>query len=245
VSATFHTFDDLESLSQAAADRISEKISEIQTLEGQINFSLAGGSTPKRLYEILASRSEIDWSKIHLFWGDERCVPLESAESNFSMIQDVLIEEIEIPSGNVHVPHTALPSVNEIAALYEEELLTSFILAGGETQPQIDIAILGMGTDGHTASLFPGRPELDESKRLVVAVNESPTPPHVPRISLSVGILRTAKLILFLVSGESKRPVIEKIQSDPEGAKREYPAALVGLGSNAEWFLDRAASPES
>lgn len=239
------THPNLDDLSRAAAEFIADlaaagiKEREIFTLV------LSGGSTPRRLYEELASQpisNTIDWQHTHLFWGDERCVPPNHPHSNFALAYETMISKVAVPSENVHrIPAETAPP-KAAAEAYEETLSEFFQLAdarGASTSfPSFDLVLLGLGEDGHTASLFPGDAVLEERTRWVVAVDGANASPPVPRITLTLPAINRARCILFLASGSKKRKALRQILDSPQTAAQLYPAARVRPSGRLLWFLD-------
>ncbi len=229
------TFEDPWDLAEAAAGSFVEQARKAIKDSGRFAVALAGGSTPKRAYEALASEydelGDLDWSKVHAFFGDERAVPPDHADSNYRMAYDALLSHV--PVGSVHRMRGEIDPP-EAAALYEEELEVFF---GGT--PRFDLVLLGIGEDGHTASLFPGTPALDVSDRWAI---ENPVDKlETTRITLTVPAINAAKSVVFLVSGEGKADALEEIlegDADP----RDYPAKLVRPSSGPVWMIDRAAA---
>jgi 6-phosphogluconolactonase len=216
------------------ADLIEKSIKE----KDRCTFVLSGGSTPKDLYETLASekyRAVIDWSKVHVFWGDERCVPPDHPDSNYRMAKEALIDHVDIPQENVYrIPAEKEPV--EAAREYEETIKK---IVGGSTQfPVFDIILLGIGEDGHTASLFPGTMALEEKKRWVTEV-------FVPkfdayRISLTLPVINNGKNIIFLVAGEAKSDVVNQVYNRIDTTS---PSAQVDpINGNLVYLLDKSAS---
>ncbi len=201
-------------------------------------LNLAGGSTPKRVYELLASaafKSYIDWNKVHLFWGDERFVPVDDKDSNYRMVREALIAHVPIPPANVHRVPVEAGTPEKAAALYEADLQHFYgANALDPARPLFDVTLLGLGPDGHTASLFPGSKALDERKSWTVAVIGAK--PEA-RISLTYPALEASAAILFLVAGEEKRAALAGVLAkDPA-----LPAARVETEAPVLWFVDRAA----
>jgi 6-phosphogluconolactonase len=196
---------------------------------------LAGGSTPKATYGILARdyAERIDWSRVHVFFGDERNVPPDHEDANYRMAREALLDHV--PIGGVHRMRGELPP-DEAAAAYEVELREFF---GAEKLPRFDLILLGIGGDGHTASLFPETPALEVHDRWVVA---NPVPKlDTTRITLTVPVINAARSVVFLAAGEDKAEALKEIlegDADP----REYPAKLVQPLGGPEWMLDRAAA---
>jgi 6-phosphogluconolactonase len=196
---------------------------------------LAGGSTPKATYGILARdyAERIDWSRVHVFFGDERNVPPDHEDANYRMAREALLDHV--PIGGVHRMRGELPP-DEAAAAYEVELREFF---GAEKLPRFDLILLGIGGDGHTASLFPETPALEVHDRWVVA---NPVPKlDTTRITLTVPVINAARSVVFLAAGKDKAEALKEIlegDADP----REYPAKLVQPPGGPEWMLDRAAA---
>ena len=200
---------------------------------GRFAVALAGGSTPKSAYELLATgyRDALEWGGVHFFFGDERAVPPEHEDSNYRMANAALLSRVR--AGSVHRMRGELPPP-EAAAAYEGELRGFF---GGA--PVLDLVLLGLGEDGHTASLFPRTPALDAANRLVV---ENPVEKlGTTRITLTVAALNASRRVVFLVSGEGKAGALREIlegSADP----RDYPAKLIRPTGGADWMVDRAAA---
>ena len=214
----------------AAAERLAEAV------RGGGHVALAGGSTPAAAYERVAGMG-LDWSGATLWFGDERCVPAEHEHSNFRMARETLLDRIEGSPPGVHRMAGEL-GPDEGAADYELQLREAF----GAGLPELDLVILGLGPDAHTASLFPGRPEIDERERLATGVAEPGMEPLVPRVTLTLPVLNAAREVLFLVSGESKAEAVARAFGD--GApSREAPASLVApVPGRLTVMLDAAAS---
>ncbi|QIN80544.1 6-phosphogluconolactonase [Rubrobacter marinus] len=227
--------EDIEGLAEAAARLFVREANEAIGGSGRFAVALAGGSTPKATYEILASRyaspSDLDWSKAHVFFGDERAVGPDHEDSNYRMAHEALLSRV--PVGSVRRMRGELPPP-EAASLYEEELTTFF---GGP--PRLDLVMLGIGDDGHTASLFPRTPALDVDDRWAV---ENPVRKlGTTRLTLTAPAINAAKNVVFLVAGEGKAEALREIlegDADP----RDYPAKLVRPASGPVWMVDRAAA---
>ena len=197
--------------------------------------ALAGGSTPKALYDLLATgyQDALDWSKVHVFFGDERAVPSDHKDSNYRMARETLLEHIRV--GSVHRIQCELPP-DEAASAYEEELREFF---GAEELPRFDLILLGIGGDGHTASLFPETSALEVRDRWLVA--NPVLKLDTIRITLTVPVINAARSVVFLVAGEDKAGALKEIlegDADP----REYPARLIQPPGEPDWMLDRAAA---
>jgi len=232
-------FDDAEAVARGAAGRFVELGRAAIDARGCFSVGLAGGSTPKRTYELLASeayREQLNWSKVHIFFGDERCVPPDHSESNYRMANEALISRVSIPPPNVHRINGLGDAVAN-ASLYEDELRTFFNPA---SWPRFDLVLLGMGDDGHTASLFPGTKALVEPRAWVVAnwVEKFGT----FRITLTAPAINHAANIAFLVTGATKAErLLEVLRGalDPE----KLPSQLIQpLDGSLFWLVDKAAA---
>jgi 6-phosphogluconolactonase len=202
-----------------------------------ITVALAGGHTPRRLYELLADLHQpaLAWDRIHLVWGDERCVPPDDPASNFAMAEAALLRRVPIPPQNVHRMPAEITPPARAAARCEATLRGLFDGAW----PGIDLVLLGVGPDGHTASLFPGQPALDDRLRWVTAVEAPATPPW--RLTLTLPVLNAARTVIVLATGAEKAPVVRRIlRHDPEAVR--YPAAMVDGRERTLWLVDRAAA---
>jgi 6-phosphogluconolactonase len=209
--------------------------------EGAFAISLSGGSTPRRLYESLAApeiASRFPWSRAHWFWGDERFVPHNHPDSNYRMARDAFLSRVPVPDGNIHAVPTEGLSPDQAASAYETTLKQFYgadTLAPG--RPLFDVTLLGIGEDGHTASLFPGQPALQEMRRWTVAVIGAKAE---ARITLTYPVLDSSREVAFLVTGKEKRGVVARAQA----GDRTLPAAVVHPVGILHWFTDRAAAPE-
>ena len=241
---------DADALSRAAAERFVEAAAEAIASSGRFVVALAGGSTPRGAYERLASvelAPRVDWSRVHVFWGDERCVPPDHPDSNYRMAREALLDRVPVPDANVHrVEGERRPE--EAAASYERVLRAFFTgqSADGRTAadaptPCFDLILLGMGQDGHTASLFPGDRALAETERWVAAVRAPDVAPRLPRVTLTLPVINASNRIFFIVSGSRKRKVLRSVLDDPEAARALYPPAMVRPCEQVIWFVDEAA----
>ena len=235
----------MEEMSRDAARFVAHHARECSEKQGSFSIVLSGGHTPRPLFEHLASAPVSDampWSTTYVFWGDERCVPKESAQSNYDMAVKTLLTKVPVPDGNIYRMQAELSPPERAAALYEKRLRHFFKEPSpiAERFPSFDLILLGMGSDGHTASLFPGDPAVDETTRWVVSVNGSNATPPVPRLTLTLPVINHAGCVLFLVAGEAKRGVVERILSQPDDARTRYPAARVRAKDRLIWFTDYA-----
>jgi 6-phosphogluconolactonase len=229
-------FETLEELAVAAAERFVESAASARD---QFYVALSGGTTPKRVYELLATdefRSRVDWSRVQLFFGDERAVPPDHSESNFRMANEALISKVPIPPENVHRIRGELDP-NGAAASYEVELQSVF---RGEEWPPFDLIFLGLGEDGHTASLFPGAKARQEDKHWVVATENPATGQE--RITMTLPAINHAKQITFLVAGQNKAQRLTDVLSASETAAKFPAQAVKPVNGNLEWLVDGAAA---
>jgi|Deesub1362B_J571_1020462.scaffolds.fasta_scaffold06615_2 6-phosphogluconolactonase len=232
-------FSSLEKLSGAAAEIIVQWAHRCVQQRGAFHWVLAGGSTPLRLYECMASSPWVErmpWEDTHLYWGDERWVPWDHPESNYGTAQRTWIDSVPIPPSQIHPIPTDLPEPEAAAAAYEETLRRTLDARGDV--PAFDCLLLGLGRDGHIASLFPGDSALQERRRWVTSVNEPRGEPRVPRITLTLPIIQRARLILVLVSGSGKGEIWNRLlrsSGEEEGAP---PASLLRPEGKLFWMLD-------
>ncbi|CAA9435472.1 MAG: 6-phosphogluconolactonase, eukaryotic type [uncultured Rubrobacteraceae bacterium] len=229
-----HLFETPERLAGAAARAFVERAEKATAERGRFAVALAGGSTPKATYEVLARdhAGRVDWPNVHVFFGDERTVPPDHEDSNYRMAREALLDRV--PVGPVHRMRGELPP-DEAAASYEEELREFF----GAEPPVLDLIMLGIGGDGHTASLFPETSALEVTDRLVVA--NPVLKLETIRLTLTAPVLNAAREVVFLVAGGGKAEALEEIlegDADP----RAYPAKLVRPPGGPTWMVDRAAA---
>ena len=221
--------DDEKALAEKGAARFGEIVREAVQQRGRAFVSLTGGSTPKRMYETLASDpAQLPWRQVHLFWGDERAVPPDHPDSNYGMAHAALLNHVPIPPGQVHRMRGELPP-EQAAREYQRELAGTF-----------DLMLLGLGEDAHIASIFPGSPVLDEQEHKVAA----PWAPHLKayRITLTPRALLDARRIVMLVAGASKAPAVKAALEGPPDPHR-WPAQLLRAADDrVEWIIDRAAA---
>jgi 6-phosphogluconolactonase len=229
-------FADAALMTRAIAEESLRITQEGITQRGRCAICLSGGSTPKALNELWARDycSRMPWNQIHLFWGDERYVPQDDPHSNYRMARESLIAHVAIPPQNIHPMPTHHAQPNEAAREYDSELRRFF-----GTQPEFDILFLGVGVEGHTASLFPGSPALAETHRWVVNA-EVPANP-ASRLTLTYPVINRARNVFFLAAGPGKREILQAIRRDPGGPQSPYPAARVDA-ARIIWFVDQMAA---
>ncbi len=234
---------DSEAMSRAAAATIVDHISQSLQTRDVYSMALSGGSTPRRLYSMLANdanlREQIPWERIHFFWGDERRVPPGHPDSNYLMAYNALLSKVPIPATNIHRIHAGDADADKAAADYEIEIRRFFGIEAGQI-PQFNCVLLGMGADGHTASLFPGTSALVETKRLVVANWVKKFQSH--RFTLTLPVFNHAAQILFLVSGEDKADTLKAVLEGDSKTTR-FPVQLIQPAhGEVTWFLDHSAA---
>jgi 6-phosphogluconolactonase len=226
--------------SRAYADRIA-RISEIaMSVRDRFIIALAGGSTPRMAYDLLSSEFApvMDWESTYVFWGDERCVPPESPQSNLRMARETLLNHVRVPIDHLHRIHGEF-SPDEAARLYEDDL-RRFFGSRGTRGPRFDALLLGLGTDGHIASLLPGSPALDETRRWVTTAQRPEEP--FGRVTLTFPAINSAANIVFLVTGKDKADVVARVISgDP--SQGTLPAQQIKpIDGNVIWVLDEDAA---
>ena len=232
-----------QDLFQAAAEEVISSAAEAIAQRGRFTIALSGGSTPKNLYTLIAANASasLPWSQVFFFWGDERDVPPTDAESNYRMALETILSKIPIPPGNVFRIPAENSDASAAAEMYEKTLQNFFALKPAEL-PRFDLILLGMGPDGHTASLFPETAALQEESRLVVANWVEKL--HTHRITLTLPVLNAAREVAFLVSGADKATVLHEVL-EGHAPGEQYPSKLVRPGNGKlVWFVDRAAASE-
>lgn len=229
---------------EGLAHRVAQWIVDLACAKsGRFAIALSGGSTPKRLYQLLAASPLVEampWERVHLFWGDDRFVPWDDPNSNYGMARDAMFAQVPIPPENVHgIPFQGTP---DSAAVEYERTLKSFYEAEmlDPTWPLFDVMLLGMGPDGHTASLFPGKPALDVKDRWVTGVPEPGLNPFVPRVTLTYPAIASARSVAFVAAGADKTAMMRRVLA----GDRELPSARVTSIGELVWFIDRAAHGE-
>ncbi len=240
MSSIIKILPDEETLIRQSADEVTGLINQTLAEKDICTFVLSGGSTPKALYSKLASapyRKTVRWEKVHLFWGDERCVPPDHQDSNYRMVKESLLDHIDLPPENIHRISGEKPP--DVAAQEYEQEVRKYV-SGACGIPRFDITLSGIGDDGHTASLFPGTPVLKEQKKLVASV-------YVPglkswRITLTFPVINNSKVILFLVKGSSKARIMSQVLNGNSSGNR-YPVQKINPTDGKKiWFLDKKAA---
>jgi 6-phosphogluconolactonase len=230
---------DVDELNRKAAEQFLGLAANAIEQSGRFAVALSGGSTPKAFYSLLASpeyRERVGWSRVHLFWGDERCVPPDHPESNFRMVQESLLSKVKIPQENIH--RMGGEEVPEAAAADYENALRRFFNSTG--LPRFDLIYLGLGEDGHTASLFPGTAAVNENRRWVTTVYVERLKAH--RLTLTLPVINAAAQITFLVSGESKRDIVGQLFGR-SAESSNFPAAKISpTGGKLSWLVTEDAT---
>lgn len=240
---SYQVYDTARAVARAAAETWAEQFDAARDRrQPSFSVALSGGSTPKLMHETMASelfRDRVDWGTTKIYWGDERSVGPNHAESNFGMARETLLAHVPVPPENIHRMRGEADDLNAEAARYAELLGRELDRNGGDV-PVFDLIFLGMGPDGHTASLFPGTAALDENE-LWVAANDVPQH-NTNRLTLTFPVLNAARMVLFLVTGESKAEKVAEIFNAAPG-EQPYPAARVRpVSGDLIWLLDREAA---
>lgn len=228
---------DPQDLAKRVADWLIDRIGE---RPGKVRIALSGGSTPKLLFQPLATdeySQRVPWRRVHLFWGDERFVAHDDPDSNYNMTRTTLLSKVPLPETNIHpIPTDGTP--DDAAARYERLLQDEYgAMAFDPARPLFDVNFLGLGEDGHTASLVPGQPVLEERRRWVAAVPHGR--PEV-RITLTYPALESSRFVAFLVVGAAKAKILKAVRS----GEADVPAARLKPNGELIWFVDRAAAGE-
>ena len=236
--AKLHILSTAEEAAQAAARFLATLAEKHIAVEGRFTIALSGGSTPRRLYQVLASPpydKGMAWDQWHIFWGDERCVPPDHEDSNYRMASEALLDQVRVPFAHVHrMRGEAVPE--EAADEYETLLREVF----QKSEPQFDLILLGMGDDGHTASLFPGTAALQECSKLVMANWVPQLKGH--RITFTLPLINSARVIVFLNTDGAKAEFLRRVL-EPKPSEALLPAAMVGPSNGAvHWFLTQDAA---
>jgi 6-phosphogluconolactonase len=251
-----HIFPNLQQLGQAAADHVAQFSAEAVAARGRFIVALSGGSLPKILGPALVAAGQMDWSAWHVGWADERCVPPAHPDSNYNVAKAYFFDHVSIPPDQIYNPDTTLDPA-ATAAAYESTLAQLFFnlpnfqppfgrnlpsppprLPASPPLPRFDLILLGMGEDGHTASLFPGQPLLHETNRWVAPIFDSPKPPP-ERITLTLPVINNAHHVIFIAAGAGKAEILPRVFAP----NSQLPASLVQpIAGDLHWFVDEAAA---
>jgi 6-phosphogluconolactonase len=232
-----------QDLFQAAAEEVIRSATDAVAQRGRFTIALSGGSTPRNLYTLIAANASatLPWNQMFFFWGDERHVAPDNPDSNYRMAKEALLSKVPVPPANIFPVPAENPDATQAAEIYEQTLREFFAVAPGEF-PRFDLILLGMGPDGHTASLFPETPALQEKSRLVVAnwVEKLGS----SRITFTLPLLNAARRVAFLVSGTDKAAALHEVL-EGSAPSEKYPSRLVQPSEGKViWFVDRAAASE-
>ena len=229
---------DLEALARAAAEGVAGLAQTAVRERGRFTLALSGGKTPVSLHGVLAAefRDRIPWEEVEVFWGDERYVSPEDSRSNYRMAHETLLRHVAIPAANVHPMPTAMPEIDEAAEAYERTLRSHF----PGPRPRFDLIFLGLGQDGHTASLFPRSPALEERARVVVAVRAEADPPL--RLTLTLPAINQAANIYFLAAGREKSEALRRAIEGETDVTACPAAGVRPPQGNLVWWVDEGAA---
>ncbi|KAH8998739.1 hypothetical protein EDB86DRAFT_2909855 [Lactarius hatsudake] len=237
-----YSFPDTATLSDSLSEYILKAQKESVDKRGRFSIAISGGSLPKTLTALIG-KTGVKWDKWHIFYADERVVPLNHADSNHHLAKDTLYSQVPIPHENIHtIDPDLLDNLEELADAYEKELVREFAQKDSARFPVFDLILLGLGPDGHTASLFPGHELLSEEDRWVAYIEDSPKPPP-SRITLTLPVINHAARIAFVATGAGKAPMLKAVLDNPE---QGLPAARVKPVAPGQlvWFVDDPASAE-
>jgi 6-phosphogluconolactonase len=232
--------DKAEDLFVRATEEIVHISGEAICTHGQFSWCLTGGHTPADIYSLIATRFHlsVDWKAVHIFWGDERCVPPDNPDSNYGMANRTMLSKLNLDPGRIHRMHGE-DDPDLAAGEYEDELRSFFSVQKGEF-PRFDLVLLGMGDNVHIASLFPGIPAIHEKRRMVVAVDVDA--PERKRLTLTPPVLNNAARVMFIVSGQGKAQAVKTALEGPRDPDK-YPAQLIDANQGeVMWLLDRPAA---
>lgn len=232
-----HVFPDTEALAAAAAEEIASRLREAIEQRGRASFVLTGGDTPKPVYRLLASdyADALDWGQVHVFWGDDRFVPPDDEQSNLNMARETMLNDLSIPDCNIYPIPTTLPNAEAAAAAYHETLQAFF---AGDA-PAFDVLLLGLGSDRHIGSLWPGTEDVREEERWVIHTESPPHQPVRDRVTMTMPLLKAGRTTIFLVAGEGKAEAARAAIEQNEG-----PAARVTARDRLAWYLDEEAAAQ-
>ena len=241
----FVIYSDADALAQGAADLISESAQHAVQRRGRFTLVLAGGSTPRETYRALGQPERIaavPWLRTYLFFGDERFVPPGDVNSNIRMVQEALLSRVPVSASQVFPVPTHFRSAAESAAAYADELAQFFAVPADAAPPRFDLILLGLGDDGHTASLFPGARALQERVAWVTGSPPGRVPPAVDRITLTYPVLNAARRVVFLVSGEKKAAALRDVLERQPNREQCPAAGVQPLDGATTWLVDEGAT---
>lgn len=230
----FRLCPDSASLAEAATDLVAERAVQSVRERGRFLLVLSGGRTPAPLYERLSRVAAFPWRYTHVFWGDERCVPEADPRSNRLLAEELLLSKVELPPERIHSVPACGGLPGQAVDQWEADLREFF--GAVDSFPVFDLVLLGVGQDGHTASLFPGDPALDERERWASPVGGKAADPPVPRVTLTLPVINHARCVIFL-AGPEKAAVVRAIREDAEDAATRYPAARVRPAGDLYWLV--------
>jgi 6-phosphogluconolactonase len=238
-------FGDSSGLAARAADLVIQAARDAVAQRGRFTFVLSGGSTPEQTYALLAQAdraSAIDWPRVYLFFGDERFVPTDDPRSNYGMVRKYLLERIPIPRSNVFPMPSEVHNAAEGAATYAQQLAEFFSISERSTPPRLDLVFLGMGRDGHTASLFPFSDALDVTDSWVTWTKPGILPPPVDRITLTYPVFNAARQVVFLVAGKDKAVALRDVLQG-QAPREDRPASgIKPVDGELIWIIDNQAA---
>jgi len=232
-------FPDPEALNHAAAEAFLQLANNAIKKQNRFTVALTGGNTPRGIYQLLATdyRERIPWAQIYLFWGDERYVPEDNPNSNYRMVRESLLDHVPIPAENIQRMPTEFVKLDDAAQNYEQTLYNFW----NASLPRFDLIQLGMGPDGHIVSLFPHSPLLQEEKRLVAAVTDSPKPPPI-RLTLTLPVINHAAQIHFYVAGSEKAEALRSTLQNPRDLQKFPAQAVQPENGEVIWWVDKKAA---
>jgi 6-phosphogluconolactonase len=240
---TIEVAGSVEALSQTVAEQFVRVTTAALRERGRCAVALSGGSTPKRVFQVLAGepfRSRALWDQIDFFWGDERHVPVDHSDSNYRMAAETLLSKVPVRPTKIHRIHGEIPDAALAAHQYEAEIRATFGEPAGT--PRFDLIFLGLGTDGHTASLFPGTPAVDERRRL--CVENWVTAHGAYRITLTLPLINAARVVAFVVSAAEKAAIVHRVLRDRDAASLLPSQRVRPSDGGLWWMLDQAAARE-
>lgn len=237
-TSELRVFANLDGLSATAAEAVARTLNGVVRANGHCSLVLSGGHTPRTLYALLVTRwrDEVPWSKVHVFWGDERYVPHDDPRSNYRMAREALLDHVPCPGSQVHPMPTHLADPGEAARAYDATLRGYF----GGGAPRFDLVLLGMGEEGHTASIFPGSPALTERTRWTLAVNAPAEPSS--RLTLTMAVLTQTAVTYCLVAGADKADAVARVLAPGADPDLHPAAALQRASGTVTWWVDREAA---